>query len=47
MKVQMKRIAKNLYKRQYQIANGDWSTNYYGAFRFGPASGEHSHLAMT
>ena len=33
MKAQMKRIAKNLYKRQYQIANGGWSTNYYGAFK--------------
>ena len=32
MEAQMKRIAKNLYKRQYQVANGDWSTNYYGAF---------------
>lgn len=33
MEAQMKRIKKNLYKRQYQTANGDWSTNYYGAFK--------------
>ena len=33
MEAQMKRIAKNLYKRQYKVASGDWSTNYYGAFK--------------
>src|SRR5215831_20252379 len=27
-----KRIEKNLYKRQYQNANGEWSTLYYAAF---------------
>jgi integrase len=26
------RIEKNLYKRQYQNANGEWSTLYYAAF---------------
>ena len=27
-----KRIAPHLYKRQYQISGGDWSTRYYGLF---------------
>jgi hypothetical protein len=28
----MNQIEKHLHKRQYQTANGDWSTLYYGIF---------------
>jgi len=30
MKQSFKRIAPHLYKRQYQAANGEWTTLYYG-----------------
>ena len=32
MEIESKRIEKNLYKRQYQTANGEWTTLYYAAF---------------
>jgi len=30
MNQSFKRIAPHLYKRQYQAANGEWTTLYYG-----------------
>src|SRR4051794_41112094 len=32
MKEKFDRIEKNLYRRQYQTANGNWSTLFYGIF---------------
>jgi len=32
MKQSFKRIAPHLYKRQYQAANGEWTTLHYGIF---------------
>src|SRR2546422_4628729 len=32
MDQKFERVERHLYKRQYQTANGDWSTLYYGRF---------------
>src|SRR5215467_6975726 len=32
MEIEVKRIDKNLYRRQYQTGNGEWTTLYYAAF---------------
>jgi integrase len=32
MEIESKRIEKNLYRRQYQTGNGEWTTLFYAAF---------------
>ena len=32
MEQKLQRVARHLYRRQYQAASGDWTTLYYGRF---------------
>jgi hypothetical protein len=32
MEQKFQRVARHLYRRQYEAASGDWTTLYYGRF---------------